>query len=313
MVRKMIQKIIRAFTALLLLLLSIFGFAEAQSRDDAYSIDQFNTSSGPEVLIKTSGGFVNVVGHDEDYVEVLMFVRRGNRYLPADAADLSNFDINIFQDGDTVTAEAEVKRPSILRGVNRMSISFKVYAPYMSAVNGRTSGGSVSAEHIYNSLQLRTSGGGISVNNLEGDIALQTSGGSITLEEISGNIDARTSGGNIRANGLEGVASLRTSGGSVRLQDISAKLSARTSGGSIQGTFTTFYDDIELKTSGGNINIEIPQIIDYNLQLRANRVNAQLTNFTGEAERNYIRGQIGEGGPLLSARTSGGNVTLSYK
>ena len=194
-----------------------------------------------------------------------------------------------------------------------MSISFKVYAPYMSVVNGRTSGGSVSAEHIYNSLQLRTSGGSIRANNLEGDISLETSGGSIALEEISGDINARTSGGSIRANGLEGVASLRTSGGSIRLQEISANLSARTSGGSIRGTFNTFYDDIELQTSGGSINIEIPQIVDYNLQLRGNRVNAQLTNFTGEAERNYIRGQIGEGGPLLSARTSGGNVTLSYR
>lgn len=309
----MIQKIIQAFTALVFLLISLFGFAEAQSRDDAYSIDQFSTSAGPEVIIKTSGGFVDVVGHDEDYVEVLMFVRRGNRYLSAGTADLSNFDITIFQDGDTVTAEVEVKRPSILRGVNRMSISFKVYAPYMSVVNGRTSGGSVSAEHIYNSLQLRTSGGSIRANNLEGDISLETSGGSIALEEISGDINARTSGGSIRANGLEGVASLRTSGGSIRLQEISANLSARTSGGSIRGTFNTFYDDIELQTSGGSINIEIPQIVDYNLQLRGNRVNAQLTNFTGEAERNYIRGQIGEGGPLLSARTSGGNVTLSYR
>lgn len=312
MVRKMIQKIFQAFTALLILLLSIFCSAEAQSRSDAYSIDRFNTSSAPEVFIKTSGGFVDVVGHDEDYVEVLMFVRRANRYLSADTADLSDFDINIFQDGDTVTAEAEARRSSILRGVNRTSISFKVYAPTNSDIHGETSGGKVSARYLHNQTYLKTSGGSVNADYMKGNLNLQTSGGSITLNGIVGDVDARTSGGSIRANGLEGTAQLRTSGGSINVENVSAKLIARTSGGSIRGMFNSFIDDIDLQTSGGSITIDMPEHEHMNLDLRGSRVNCRLYNFTGEAQRNSVRGKIGEGGSLVAARTSGGTVTVRF-
>lgn len=309
----MIQKITQAFTAFIALLLSILSIAEAQSQNDAYSIDRFTTSASPEVSIKTSGGFINIIGHDEDYVEVQMFVRRGNQYLSQSDTDLSDFEININESDDFVTAEARMNRSGFLRATNRISISFKVYAPYTSKIEGQTSGGSVSAEHIYNSVNLRTSGGSITARNLEGDVSLQTSGGSLSLTEISGNIQAQTSGGSIRASSIEGIADLRTSGGGIRLDDISAKLSARTSGGSIRGNFSTFYDDIDLQTSGGSITIEIPATEHLDMYLRGNRVNAQLNNFSGEAERNVIKGRIGDGGPMVSARTSGGSVTLRYQ
>lgn len=310
----MIEKTYKAVITFLVLVLTFIFSADAQDSDQAYRIETFNTSSSPSVNVSTSGGSINVIGQNSSEVRVEMYVRRNGRYLDSSDTDLSDFDIEIDSNGSTVYAEAKRKRSGWnLFGSNRnLSISFVVYAPENSTVSGNTSGGSVSAEHIVNNLSLRTSGGSVSVNDVAGEIDLRTSGGSINIENANGKIDGRTSGGSVSASNVSGSAELRTSGGSIRLEDISAKMSARTSGGSIRGEFLTFDDDIDLQTSGGNIEINLPDVSDFNIDLRGQRVNTELRNFTGEFERDHVEGRIGRGGPMLTARTSGGSVSLRY-
>lgn len=310
----MIEKTYNAVAAFLVLVLTMLCSADAQDSDQAYLIETFNTSDSPIVNISTSGGSISVVGENSGEVRVEMYVRKGRRYLDPSDTDLSDYEIDIDSNGDMVVAEAKRKGSgwNLFGSNNNLSISFVVYAPEYSSVSGNTSGGSVSAENIANNLSLRTSGGSVRVRNVEGEIDLRTSGGSISIEDASGTISGRTSGGSVSANNVSGIADLRTSGGSIRLENISAKMSARTSGGSIRSEFLTFEDDIDLHTSGGSIDIRIPESSDFNLDLRGNRVNTKLRNFTGEFEKDHIEGRIGNGGPLVKARTSGGSVTLSY-
>lgn len=310
----MIEKTYKAVVAFLVLVLSFVCAADAQNSDRAYRIETFNTSDSPSVNISTSGGSINVIGENSDQVRVEMYVRKNGRYLDPSDEDLSDFNIEIDSNGQTVIAEAERKRRGgwNLFGSNNISISFVVYAPEFSSIAGSTSGGSVSAENFSNIVSLRTSGGSVNLTNLAGEIDARTSGGSINIENVSGTISGRTSGGSVSANNVEGVADLRTSGGGIRLENISAKISARTSGGSIRADFVTLEDDADLRTSGGSIRIDIRNASDFNLDLSGNRVNTELRNFTGEFERDHIEGRIGNGGPLLTARTSGGSVNLDY-
>lgn len=286
---------------------------KAQSSNDAYRTDIFTTGYSPEVELRTSGGSISVVGHSEDEVRIEMFVRRGSSYLSPSDTDLSDFEIVIDQVGNKITASArrENSRGNFFRGGRNESISFKAYMPHNSIIDGRTSGGSVSAENIYNRLNLSTSGGSVRVENIQGKTDLRTSGGSIRIVDASGEINAGTSGGSVTVDGLEGVADLRTSGGSMRLSDISAKLNATTSGGSIRAELVAFYDDVTLRTSGGSIQVTMPSINHYEIDLRGSRVNTNLRNFSGEMERNRVSGKIGDGGPLLTARTSAGTVTIN--
>lgn len=310
----MIDKTYKAMVAFLVLVLSLLCSANAQDSDRAYRIETFNTSDTPSVKISTSGGSISVRGERADEVRVEMYVRKRGRYLDPSDTDLSDYEIDIDSNGSTVIAEARRKRSgwNLFGSNDNVSISFVVYAPEYSSVSGHTSGGSVSADNILNNLNLHTSGGSVSVNNAAGEIELRTSGGSISIENADGTLSGRTSGGSISANNVSGFADLRTSGGSIRLENISAKMSARTSGGSIRGEFLTFEDDIDLHTSGGNIEINLPGMSDFNLDLRGQRVNTELRNFSGEFEKDHIRGRIGDGGPMLSARTSGGSVNLRY-
>jgi hypothetical protein len=311
----MFDKLTQYLFALILLLFGLFSNLYAQSESDAYRVETFRTGATPEVDISTSGGFVRVYGGSESEVKVVMYVRRGSRWLSPSDTDLSDFDVEISRDGDRITAYARNNRSGVggfFRSDRNLSVSFEVHMPENSTVTGNTSGGSVTAENLSSKTELRTSGGSVTAKNLSGISRLQTSGGSITLDNVYGDINARTSGGSVRASDISGTADLRTSGGSIRIENATGKISARTSGGSIRAQFAGFDEDIELSTSGGSIRVEVPRTEHFSLDLAGSRVQTELRNFTGTTERNRIRGDIGNGGPVLRARTSGGGVEVLY-
>lgn len=296
-------------------ILSFFGTLDAQNIDDAYRTDVFNTSDSPSVEIQTSGGSIVAEGRSDDNVRVYMIVRKGNRTLSPSDFDLDDFEIDISQDGNRITARAERKKRGIggwFSSGSNVSISFVVHAPTNSNVDGRTSGGSVTARNFTNNVSLGTSGGSVTAESIRGNADLRTSGGSISLNDVHGTVNGRTSGGSIRVDNLTGPADLRTSGGSIRMENVSGGITARTSGGSIRAHLTDFSDDLDLRTSGGSITVEMPKTDNFEMDLSGNRVNVELRNFTGSSERNRVEGTIGNGGPMLAARTSGGSVTVNY-
>lgn len=310
----MYHKINQFLLALTTLFLFTASMLFGQNERDAYRIDTFTADSSPSVEVQTSGGAISIHGHDSDEVKIVMFVSRGRKYLSPSDTDLSEFDIDISQSGDHITAYAkrEGNWTNIFKSGNSISISFEVYAPTGSFIDGKTSGGSVSAQNIHNDLILKTSGGSVSAENSSGNIVLKTSGGSINLDNVTGTISAKTSGGSLNIDRVFGTTELKTSGGSVRISDSGGKLSAVTSGGSIRADFSEFTDDIELKTSGGNIRINLPPTDHFDLDLTGMRVQTELRNFTGQSERNSIKGRVGDGGAKITARTSGGRVELNY-
>ena len=309
------ESILKYFFCLFVSMLTFFGSLNAQNVDDAYRTEIFRTSDSPSIEIETSGGSILAEGNSNDEVRVYMIVRRGNRTLSPSDFDLDDYNIDISQDGNTITARADRKNSGIggwFSSNNNVSISFVVHAPTGSYVDGNTSGGSVTARNFNNNVNLRTSGGSVTAEFIRGSADLRTSGGSINLKDIQGTVNGRTSGGSIRVDGLTGPADLRTSGGSIRLENVSGGITARTSGGSIRAQLTEFNDDMDLRTSGGSITVDIPNIDNFEMDLSGNRVNVELRNFTGSTERNRVEGVIGNGGPKLAARTSGGNVTVNY-
>jgi len=300
---------------MLAMLLTLFSSLVAQDTHEAYRSEIFSTDAGPSVVIETSGGYIQVFGHDENEVKVDMIVRRGNRTLSTSDTDLSDFEIEIKQEGNTVYATAKRESSGLGRWFgsgSNISVSFVVHAPTGSVVEGRTSGGSVTAKKLNNNVSMRTSGGSVTAEAISGTADLRTSGGSISLKNIEGTLSARTSGGSIRADGLTGNSELRTSGGSIHIENSGGAISAHTSGGSIRAHMLEFSNDLDFNTSGGSIRVQVPETEHFDLDLRGSRVEMTLRNFTGDTERNRISGKIGDGGPKIAARTSGGTVRVDY-
>lgn len=273
--------------------------------------ESFAVGNNVHIEVKTSGGNIEVKGSKRDNVHVKMIVKQRGKEIEAGEADLDNWDITIDKRGYTVYATAE-KRGRINWGRNNISISFVVNAPIDSRAEVKTSGGSIMLENLEGDQRAKTSGGSITASQITGEVNLNTSGGSITLDEIEGNIKAHTSGGRIRATAVHGEILAKTSGGSITLEDIIGNVKAKTSGGSIDAEIVKPNEYIDLKTSGGSINVTVPEEGGYDLNLDGNRVRAELKNFNGVYKKDEIEGTMNGGGTRLTAKTSGGSVTMRY-
>lgn len=273
------------------------GTSATVENDAPYRVESFPLSEAGSLDVKTSGGHITVEGSSSNTVRVEMYVRREGRDLTPDDISLDDWEIDISQSGESIKAIAKHKgkKWSFFGNGDRPSISFIVYAPRAM------------------SSKLNTDGGHITIRGLTGDQQLRTSGGHLVLSELEGNIEARTSGGHITAGDLQGNFNAQTSGGHIDLNNIRGVVKAQTSGGNIEADFISLASSVDLKTSGGNIDITLPRKEGANLNLKGNYVHSKLTNFSGDSKRNEINGTINGGGPLVSARTSGGLVVLAFQ
>ncbi|HLR24457.1 MAG TPA: DUF4097 family beta strand repeat-containing protein [Fodinibius sp.] len=291
-----------SFIILLALLMTIVASVPVTAQqtfqdEDPYRTESFTLSEGGALNVQTSGGHITVKGAEGNNLRVEMYVHKNGRMLSPADTDLSEWEIEISQSGQQVKAIAKRNNSgwNLFGGSNQQSISFVIYAP--RKIN----------------TELSTSGGHISIQKLVGNQQLKTSGGHLNISQVKGTVDASTSGGHINVDGSSGELMLKTSGGHITLADVGGVIEAKTSGGNISADLNTIDEHAKLKTSGGNIAITIPENTGLDLDLKGSYVNASLDNFSGTTDRNEVEGELNGGGPGLSAKTSGGVVTLSFK
>lgn len=280
--------------------------------DDPYLTKSFNLSSG-DLYVSTSGGSIRVEGGNGNAVKVEMYVR-SNKHSDKKMREIleEDYEIRIQKSGSRV--EAVAKKTSKSWSWNGISISFVVYTPENFACELNTSGGSLKISDVSGrNHELKTSGGSITAEDMSGDLEARTSGGSITISDYLGEIDARTSGGSINLKDIKGDVEVSTSGGGIRINDAQGSVYATTSGGSINADITKLEDQLVLKTSGGSVRATIPSGLGLDLDLRGNRVNTSLNNFSGESKSDRVKGTVNGGGILVQLSTSGGGVHLDYQ
>ncbi len=284
----------------------------AKSLDTPFLTRSFDLTSG-ELKVSTSGGSIRVEGGNTNKVLVEMYVK-SSRHSDAKMKEIleEDYEISIEKSGSTVQASA--KRTGRSWSNNGISISFVVYTPKDFECVLHTSGGSLKISGVSgNNHKMNTSGGSITAEDMMGDLDATTSGGSINVEDFNGNLDARTSGGSINLEDIIGDIDVSTSGGGIKINDVVGSVHATTSGGSINANISSLKDQLVLKTSGGSVRATIPSGLGLDLDLRGNRVNTSLNNFSGESKSNRVQGTVNGGGIEVLLATSGGSVNLNYK
>lgn len=332
------MKTIISFLFISVILLSSF-------QDKEYSfVKDFNVSSPVNLSISTSGGNINAMGNEKNVIEVTFIVKKNNKLLNISFEELQKLaEIKIIN--ETNNLQIKVKK-TFERNV---SISFDIKTPFKTSCNFQTSGGNIFAtditgkhdiktsggnitlEKITGNFEANTSGGDITIKNTDADFTTKTSGGDLKLENINGRTDistsggnieikqlkpsiiAQTSGGNINLTDVQGKIDLNTSGGSISMNNISGTINAITSGGNINADIIKLSEKLILKTSGGNINVNIPSGLGLDLDLEADKIITDLQNFSGTSKNDKIYGKMNGGGIQVQLSTSGGNITLSYK
>lgn len=296
------------------LLLGFSGAVEPVNSAYAASTDRviqktFDVHPGGLLNLETRLGSVDVEGWERNEVRVMIEVEGRDRYIQ---------DIEFFIESspDGVDIRADIPRVRSFfgdwgRGVR---ISYAIMVPYEYDLKIRTAGGGLTFKNVEGIIDSRTSGGGIRADQLKGDITLSTSGGNINVNRLSGEIILRTSGGTITVNGAQGSLESRTSGGSIRLSEIDAVVLARTSGGGIRLSSIGENRGIDLRTSGGNINVTLPENIGADISARTSggRVSTDFpVTVRGTMSSSTIEGTIRDGGPEIVLRTSGGSIRIN--
>lgn len=263
---------------------------------------------------------------------------------------LKDYDITIAQEGSTLVATAK-RRNNDRDWKRSLSIAFKFYTPRKITTDLRTSGGSIQLSSLSGQQKFRTSGGSLHMSDIDGDVngqtsggsihldqckagnagqldlqtsggsieaksssgkmRLHTSGGSIRLTDLTGNIDAQTSGGSVNGNDLDGDIKASTSGGSVRLANVAGSIDASTSAGSVDVSITRLSGPIRLTTSAGNVNVRMPLDKGISLNLSGNRIKIPLNNFSGDTEKDRIKGTLNGGGIPVTLSASSGSVYVN--
>lgn len=305
-----------------------------------------------DIELVTSGGSLQVLHTPGEKTRLEIYIKgnNGNTLSKAEIEQRINEKYEFIIEAGTTKLKAVARNKGNWNDWKKaLNISFKVYAParvnanlktsggsivlkgltgnfdfatsggsltidaLKGNVNGRTSGGSIKVAGSEGQINLKTSGGSITASNCKGQVDLTTSGGSLKLDNLSGNIDAATSGGSIAGNAIQGDLNTQTSGGSVTLTKLRGNVEAATSGGSMTVEVLELGNYVKLRTSAGSINLSIPKNKGVALDLSGNKVGVDgLTNFSGTATDNEIKGALQGGGATVSARASSGRVNLTF-
>jgi hypothetical protein len=322
----------------------------AQDSKTPYMTKSLSGAGIKDVFVNTSGGSISVSGAtgEEPRVEVYIQGNNGIGNISKEEIQkrLENYELSVTVNGGEVHATAKNKH-NFSNWRNSLSIGFKVFVPknvntnlntsggsiHMDNLNGNekfetsggslhldkltgvikgeTSGGSIHVSNSGSDISLETSGGSIEASNCNGRIHLETSGGSLRFNDLKGTIDANTSGGSINARNIAGEFKTSTSGGSINLSELACALDASTSGGSFHAQFNTVGKYVKVDVSG-NVDISVPGKQGLNLDLRADRVEANFnSNFSGTKEKEKIDGKLNGGGPVVEIRGNRINLNLN--
>ncbi len=291
----------------------------------------FDVKKGGTLHLHSDQGSVDVRTHESERVDVVVFLEARTSKKEQAEELFERFELTFDHGNGDVHIGGEW-RGGWARRRKRLRVHFDCRVPKHYYLGINTAGGRIGVDDLTGQVRLRTSGGSISIGEIDGPVDAETSGGSITVDrcrgpaflhtsggdidlgEIEGPVKARTSGGGIYVDGVDGDLEAYTSGGSLRLRSIRGNLRARTSGGSIRAELLNQIDSpVTLRTSGGSITLEIPP------DLRA-EINASTSGggvFTdvpvtvkGTARKSSLRGEINGGGPLITLKTSGGNIEI---
>ena len=148
------------------------------------------------------------------------------------------------------------------------------------------------------------------------NVDVSTSGGDIKLGGVNGTASLHTSGGDVWAEKVEGNLDVLTSGGDISLVCGGTEIVAHTSGGDINLNYFGPNLGIDLSTSGGDIEVELPADFNASMELSTSggdvSCNLTLNNATKLSEHKIVA-DLNNGGMDFNAHTSGGDIDVIKK
>ena len=299
----------KAGIAALILILPSMSFSQDERTEKSFKV-----KPGGWVDLRADFGSIDVVSwaNNEVKVEVRKWVEGRSRRSAAELFE--DYEVRYNQTERGVSIVAEMRGMKWHRGNDGLQVEFRITVPKQYNLDLNTAGGSISVDDLTGEARVKTSGGSLSLGRIEGPVNANTSGGSISVGQVSGDVDVETSGGSIDVDGASGNLRAHTSGGGVSLRGLHGRVDAGTSGGSMDAEILEqITEPCELSTSGGGIMVYLAKNIkaDIDAYTSGGEVISDLPiTVQGAFGEGKLRGKVNGGGPLLTLRTSAGDIRL---
>lgn len=278
--------VIIPFFALLILFLSSFPFtAEASSGSgDILSAlfgkeksEEFSKvlplKSGGTFSLKNVNGSINITTWKEDKVDI-----KALKTTKGDPDKLKEVKIEVEATANSVSVNTIFPKGKNIR----VSVNYEVKVPQ-----------------------------GINLGKV------RSTNGSVYITGPVGSTNASTTNGRIELDGAKGTISLSSTNGRIEAVNIRGELDVDTTNGTIVLEMLSFEDTIKARTTNGSITLRIGSLEKVNADFSARTVNGSIsldlpiTLKSMKKSRRSLEGQIGQGGPEISLRTTNGSIKIT--
>ncbi len=146
---------------------------------------------------------------------------------------------------------------------------------------------------------------------------VHTVNGGLNLTGPFGRASASAVNGGVHVENASGVLNLETTNGDVKAVNVRGDINAQTTNGSIQLDLKALEAEVKAQTTNGGIKLRLSSLQEINATLDAKTVNGSIsldipvTVQSLDKSKHQLRGQLGQGGPLISLRTVNGSVHLT--
>jgi DUF4097 and DUF4098 domain-containing protein YvlB len=146
---------------------------------------------------------------------------------------------------------------------------------------------------------------------------VKSTNGSVYITGPVGHTNASTTNGRIELDGAKGTISLSSTNGRIEAVNIRGELDADTTNGTIVLEMLSFEDAIKAKSTNGSITLRVGSLEKVNADFNARTTNGSIsldlpvTLKSMKKSRRSLEGQIGQGGPEISLRTTNGSIKIT--
>lgn len=134
------------------------------------------------------------------------------------------------------------------------------------------------------------------------------------MTHIGGNVEADTSNGDVTIQDVEGLVYADTSNSDILIRNVQGVLEAETSNGSIVTDIPAMpADKVRIKASNGPITLYVSDRVNARIKMKTSNGRILINHPRippRTASRKTFEGTIGNGGNLLSVKTSNNTITL---
>ncbi len=298
-----------------------------------------NKKAVPSIITSREGDilYVRLFGNNNLFFGL---VQSGSVHMHAELPDYFNGDITIkTSSGNSTVADLNLKSFMLdsssgdneLRDIEAEKIvielsSGNVTAENLASVGGisiKSSSGDLNLDELLSeSAEVRASSGRINIQKLRctGNLNIHASSGRISAGHLEGGavaVDATS--GSITIKELQGKnVQIEASSGDITLGALAAESSAFevSSGNTVIGV-EPFKGDISVKSSSGDVTIELPADASFTADLNASSGKIRsdfplLAEITGD-RKNEIKGEANGGGYSVRVKASSGNITIKER